>query len=233
MFYIVTFFAQGVLGYSALKTGVAFLPAALVLIASAQLSSMLLPRFRPKPLIVVGTVLLTAALLWLSSITAGSGYLDIVLPGTVVVALGLGAIFVPLTAVVMSRVPDADAALASSVLNVGQQIGGSIGLAVLASSVSTTAASSGKTEGLKLVSQYGLSEHLANFLGLAKALQAGTPPAPAALQDSIARHAIDVVQASADGSAFQTAAIFGSVAIVISAVAIRRARPSCLGESGQ
>ena len=222
LFYVVTFFAQGVLGYSALKTGVAFLPAALVLIASAQLSATLLPRFGPKPLIVAGTVLLTAALLLLSTVTADSGYLDTVLPGTLAVGLGLGAIFVPLTAVVMSRITDADAAAASAVLTVGQQVGGAIGLAVLASSVSTTAASAGQSEGLKLVHQYGLSEHLIDFIALAKALQAVTEPAPAVLRDAIARHAIDGVQATADGAAFQTAAIFGAVAILVSVLGLRR-----------
>jgi EmrB/QacA subfamily drug resistance transporter len=139
MFYFITFFVQGVRDYSALKTGVAFLPIALVIGVTSQVVAKLLPRFGPKILIVIGTCVLTIALLWLSTVNAGSSYLGTLLPGMLVLAFAMGLLFVPLTTVAVSKVADTDAGLASALLNVGQQVGGAIGLSVLATVFATSA----------------------------------------------------------------------------------------------
>jgi hypothetical protein len=132
MFYFVTFFTQGVREYSALKTGFAFLPVALVIGVVSQIVAKLLPKFGPKPIITVGTVIVTVSMLWLSRVSASSGYADTLLPGILILAVAMGCLFVPLTVTAVSKIADTDAGLASALLNVGQQVGGAIGLSVLA-----------------------------------------------------------------------------------------------------
>jgi hypothetical protein len=195
-----------------------------VLIVSAQLSSMLLGRLSPKTLALAGSIILTLATLELSWVSADSSYLTQVLPALVVLAIGLGAVLVPLTVLVMHAVPARDAGLAAAVMNAGQQVGGSIGLAVLASAAATAATSSAKSVGLALFAKYGLGDHVANFVSLgAQVTNGGTAPA-AARDDAVAVQAINTVQAHADGAGFQTAAIFGAIAIVVAIVGIT-ARP--------
>jgi EmrB/QacA subfamily drug resistance transporter len=139
MFYFITFFIQGVRDYSALKTGFAFLPVAFVIGITSQIVSKLLPRYGPKALIVIGTSILTIAMLWLSTVDAHSSFVGVLLPGELVLALAMGFLFVPLTTVAVSKVADTDAGLASALLNVGQQVGGAIGLSVLATVFATSA----------------------------------------------------------------------------------------------
>jgi Major Facilitator Superfamily len=139
MFYFLTFFIQDVRDYSPLKTGFAFLPVAFVIGITSQIVAKLLPKVGPKVLIVIGTSVLTIALLWLSTVNAGSSYFGILLPGELVLALAMGFLFVPLTTVAFSKIADTDAGLASALLNVGQQVGGAIGLSVLATVFATSA----------------------------------------------------------------------------------------------
>ncbi len=139
MFYFITFFIQGVREYSALKTGFAFLPVAFVIGITSQIVAKLLPRYGPKVLIVIGTSILTVAMLWLSTVDAHSSFPGVLLPGELVLALAMGFLFVPLTTVAVSKVADTDAGLASALLNVGQQVGGAIGLSVLATVFATSA----------------------------------------------------------------------------------------------
>ncbi|MDQ2750537.1 MAG: MFS transporter [Actinomycetota bacterium] len=141
MFYFITFFIQGVREYSALKTGFAFLPVAFVIGITSQIVAKLLPRYGPKVLIVIGTSILTVAMLWLSTVDAHSSFPGVLLPGELVLALAMGFLFVPLTTVAVSKVADTDAGLASALLNVGQQVGGAIGLSVLATVFATSAKS--------------------------------------------------------------------------------------------
>jgi len=139
MFYFITFFIQGVREYSALKTGFAFLPVAFVIGITSQVVARLLPKYGPKVLIVIGTCVLTVAMLWLSTVDAHSSYAGVLLPGQLVLAVAMGFLFVPLTTVAVSKVADTDAGLASALLNVGQQVGGAIGLSVLATVFATSA----------------------------------------------------------------------------------------------
>jgi Major Facilitator Superfamily len=131
MFYFITFFVQGVRDYSALKTGVAFLPVAFTIGIVSQINARLMGRLGPKPLMITGTVLLTLSLLWLSTVEADSSYPGKLLPGMLVLAVAMGCLFVPLTVTAVSGVQNTDAGLASALLNVGQQVGGALGLSVM------------------------------------------------------------------------------------------------------
>ena len=131
MFFFLTQFLQGVLGYSPLKTGLAFLPLTAMVFASSQFSARVLTtRFSTRLLVVSGISLSTTALLWLSTLSADSGYLSLLGP-LVLFGIGNGTAFVPLTAAALSGVEPADAGAASGLVNVMQQVGGSLGLAVL------------------------------------------------------------------------------------------------------
>ena len=131
MFFFLTQFLRGVLGYSDLKTGFAFLPLTLFLFISSQLSArVLVERFGQRPLMIVGVTLSTLGMLWLTQLDAGSGYFSLVGPLTVF-GLGNGLAFVPLTTAAIDGVEPADAGAASGLVNVMQQVGGALGLAVL------------------------------------------------------------------------------------------------------
>ncbi|MGI8678655.1 MAG: MFS transporter [Jatrophihabitans sp.] len=131
LFYFITFFTQGVLDFSALKTGFSFLPVAFVIGIVSQLVARVLGRSGPKPIIVLGTLLMTSAMVWFSQVDAGTHYLTGLVPGMVLLAMGMGCLFVPLTSAAVSRVKNTDAGLASALLNVGQQVGGALGLSVM------------------------------------------------------------------------------------------------------
>src|SRR3954464_6504993 len=132
MFYFITFFIQGVRDYSALKTGFAFLPVAFTIGIVSQIVARILGRVGIKPLLVAGTILITLSLLWFSPVDPDSGYLTKLLPGMLLLAVAMGCLFVPLTSAAVSKVADTDAGLASALLNVGQQVGGALGLSVMA-----------------------------------------------------------------------------------------------------
>jgi EmrB/QacA subfamily drug resistance transporter len=131
MFFFLTLFVQNVWGYSALKTGIAYLPLIGMVIVASGVASQLVTRIGARPLMIAGSVLATGGLFWLSRINENSHYVSGLLGPMLVTALGMGLIFVPLSLVSLSKVADNDAGVASSLLNVGQQIGGSIGLAIL------------------------------------------------------------------------------------------------------
>jgi EmrB/QacA subfamily drug resistance transporter len=131
LFFFLTIFVQTVWHYSALKTGVAYLPMVLTIMVMAGVSSHLVPRIGARPLLLAGGAITTGGMFWLSRINEHSTYAGGLLGPMMVTAAGLGMLFMPLTLVALSRVEDKDAGLASSLLNTGQQVGGSIGLAVL------------------------------------------------------------------------------------------------------
>ena len=131
MFFFLTLFVQNVWGYSALKTGIAYLPMIFTVMAAAGIASQLVTRIGARPLMLTGSVLATGGMFWLSRINENSHYLSGLLGPMMVTALGMGLIFVPLSLVSLAKVGDRDAGVASSLLNVGQQVGGSIGLAIL------------------------------------------------------------------------------------------------------
>jgi EmrB/QacA subfamily drug resistance transporter len=131
MFFFLTQFLQNVLGYSPLKTGVAFLPLTGMLFLATTLSArVLVERLASRALIAGGITLSTGALLWLSQLSETSSYLSLVGP-LLVFGLGNGIAFVPLTTAALDGVAPEDAGAASGLVNVMQQLGGSLGLAVL------------------------------------------------------------------------------------------------------
>jgi EmrB/QacA subfamily drug resistance transporter len=131
MFFFLTQFLQDVRGFGALATGFAFLPMAASLFAMTRLIPHLLPRFGPKPLVVSGSLLVIGGLAWLTQLTAASGYAAGVLGPMLLMGVGGGLSFVPLTPVIMAAVAPQDAGAASGVLQTMQQTGASLGLAVL------------------------------------------------------------------------------------------------------
>jgi EmrB/QacA subfamily drug resistance transporter len=131
MFFFLTQFLQDVLGYSPIRTGLAFLPVTIALFTSSQASArVLVERFGDRRVLVVGAVLSTLSMLWLTQLSETSGYLDVLGP-LVLLGLGNGSAFVPLTSAGLAGVEPRHAGAASGLVNVAQQVGGSLGLAVL------------------------------------------------------------------------------------------------------
>src|SRR6266487_1870963 len=131
MFFFLTVFMQAVWGYSALKTGVAYLPFTAALLIASGTAAQLVPKIGARPILLAGSAASTGGLYWLSRISEHATYTSAVLGPTVVIGAGAALLFVTLSLVALNRVPEADSGEASSLLNTGQQAGGSIGLAVL------------------------------------------------------------------------------------------------------
>ena len=141
MFMFMTFYLQGTLGYSALKAGFAFLPFSAGVIVSATVASKVMPRIGPRPMLAYGFALATVGLIWLTQVTPTSGYTTHVLPSIVVMSLGMGQAFVPMSSVPLVGIDPADAGVAGALVNTMQQVGGSLGVALL-STISASATSS-------------------------------------------------------------------------------------------
>jgi hypothetical protein len=132
MFFFVSLYMQQVLGYDALKTGVSYLPLAGGIIVSAGMASGLVTRFGFKPILVLGMVLTAAGLVWFAQISANGSYVSDILFPSLLSAFGLGFAFVSMTVAAVSGVEGREAGLASGLINTSQQIGGALGLAILA-----------------------------------------------------------------------------------------------------
>ena len=131
VFFFITLFVQDVWGYSALRAGVAFLPLTAVLLAASGAAAALVPRIGARPLLLAGGAASAGGLYWLSRMTEHGTYAAGLLGPSLMTGAGLGLLFVPLPLVALTRVGESDSGVASSLLNVGRQVGGSIGLAVL------------------------------------------------------------------------------------------------------
>jgi EmrB/QacA subfamily drug resistance transporter len=131
MFFFLTVFVQTVWGWSALRSGIAYLPMVSMIMVGAALSSQLVARIGARPLIIGGSAIAAGGMFWLSRLTEHSSYAGGLLGPMMLTALGLGLLFVPMSLVSLAKVPNSDAGAASSLLNAGQQVGGAIGLAVL------------------------------------------------------------------------------------------------------
>jgi EmrB/QacA subfamily drug resistance transporter len=131
MFFFLTIYMQNVLGYSAIQTGAAYLPLTFVVAISATASSQLIARTGTRPLIVGGALITAAGVFWLSKIPVGGSYLADLLPGMMLLAAGVGPVFVGVTTAANAGVPADKAGLAASLLNASQQLGGALGLAIL------------------------------------------------------------------------------------------------------
>src|SRR5438132_3264039 len=131
MFFFLTVFMQAVWGYSALKTGLAYLPFTAALFTGAGAVAQLVPRIGARPILLAGSAASTGGLYWLSRISEHATYASAVLGPTILIGAGAALLFVTLSLVALNRVAEADPGVASSLLNSGQQVGGAIGLAVL------------------------------------------------------------------------------------------------------
>ncbi len=142
VFLFLTYYLQGTLGFSPVAAGVAFLPMpAAIAVVAILTSTRLLPKFGPRPLMGLGMLISAAGMLYFTRLSVSGHYATHVLPGLIVTAVGMGLVFAPAMNVATYRVGANDAGVASATVNVAQQIGGSIGTALLNTiAVSTTAA---------------------------------------------------------------------------------------------
>ena len=166
MFFFMTIFVQEVWGYSPVRSGIAYLPMVGLIVVGAGLASQLVARIGARPLITGGPLLAAGGMFWLSRITEHSTYAGGLLGPMMLTGLGMGLTFVPLSLVALAKVPNKDSGVASSLLNTGQQVGGSIGLAILgtvawsavASNLHSAAAAAGTTH-LSQAAQVAMSNH--------------------------------------------------------------------------
>jgi EmrB/QacA subfamily drug resistance transporter len=140
VFLFLTYYLQVIKGYTPLAAGFAFLPLSVVLIGtSVGFSARMLPRLAPRLLLAPGMLLAACGMLWLTRLKVGGGYGTEVLPAEILLGLGFGLTFMPVFATATSGVDPRDSGITSATLNTAQQVGGSIGTALL-NSIATTAA---------------------------------------------------------------------------------------------
>jgi hypothetical protein len=212
LFFFLTLFIQTVLGYSAIRSGIAYLPFAVGVVLASALASQLMSRTGPRPLILAGTAAVAGGMFWFSTLTEHAGYTGQLLGPMLVSSCGLGLVFVPLALVALHNVAEQDSGVASSLLNAAQQVGGAIGLALLGTVAWTTVANSVRTQ----VAQ-----------AAAAAAKAGRPlPKPGtAPPTSIYDHALAV----GFSRAFVVAAAIGLLALLIAIATIRVRRQDLSG----
>src|SRR5215208_5208884 len=166
MFLMLTLYMQQVLGYSAMKTGVAYLAVAGTSIVWAAVAAQLVTRVGVKPVLVTGMSLLTAGLLYFTQVSVDGSYLGDLLPGFLVIAMGMSFSFVPISIAALAGIAAKDAGLASGLINTSPQIGGALGIAVLSSVAvahTTSAAKAGDSEAAALTTGF----HAAFWVGAA------------------------------------------------------------------
>jgi EmrB/QacA subfamily drug resistance transporter len=130
MFFFLTLYMQNVLGYSPIETGLAYLPVTVGAGMAAGITSQLVGRTGTRPVIVAGALIAAGGVYYLSGVPVGGSYVTDLLPGLVVMSLGLGAVFVAVTTAANAGVPADKAGLAAALLNASQQLGGALGLAI-------------------------------------------------------------------------------------------------------
>jgi MFS family permease len=202
MFLFLTYYLQTTLGFSAVSTGIAFLPMIFSLTITAQLSNVVfLPRVGPRPLIPTGMVMSAGGLFWLSHLTIHSTYLGGVLLPLIIVGLGVGFIFAPAYNTATLGVEPHDAGVASAMVNTTQQIGGSVGTALLntlAASAATTfmvsKAATTLNRNIAAVHSYTTAFNVSAFIFLGGALatamilRSGAPRASEASEVPVTAH---------------------------------------------
>jgi EmrB/QacA subfamily drug resistance transporter len=137
MFLILTLYMQQVLGYSAMKTGVAYLAVAGTAILWSAVASQLVTRLGVKRVLVLGMATLTGGLVYFTQVSTGGSYLGDLLPGFLLIGVGVGFSFVPISIAALAGVEAHEAGLASGLINTSQQVGGALGIAIL-STIATT-----------------------------------------------------------------------------------------------
>jgi EmrB/QacA subfamily drug resistance transporter len=141
MFFFLTLYMQDVLGYSPIKTGLAYLPLCFAIGISAGAGGQLLSRLGTRPVTAVGAIIAAGGVYWLSRVPVHGSFVTDLLPGMLVLAVGFGGMFVGVSTAANAGVRPDQAGLAAALLNSAQQVGGALGLAIL-SAISTARASS-------------------------------------------------------------------------------------------
>jgi len=131
MFFFASLYVQELLGYSPLKAGLAFLPVTSGIMIGAGVAQVAIRRFGPRQVPVVGLLLATFGMVWLTALPVHGSYVSDLLVGLFPMSLGMGLTFVPVTLLATVGVPAEDSGLASGLLNTSQQVGGALGLAIL------------------------------------------------------------------------------------------------------
>jgi EmrB/QacA subfamily drug resistance transporter len=137
MFLMLTLYMQQVLGYSAMKTGIAYLAVAGTAIVWSAVAAQLVTRVGVKPVLVAGMTTLTAGLVYFTQVSVGGSYVGELLPGFLLIGLGIGFSFVPISIAALAGVRASEAGLASGLINTSQQIGGALGIAALSTIASS------------------------------------------------------------------------------------------------
>jgi EmrB/QacA subfamily drug resistance transporter len=137
MFLMLTLYMQQVLGYSAMKTGLAYLAVAGTAIVWSAVAAQLVTRIGVKPVLVAGMATLTAGLVYFTQVSVDGSYLGDLLPGFLLVGFGIGFAFVPISIAALAGIQPAEAGLASGLINTSQQIGGALGIAALSTIASS------------------------------------------------------------------------------------------------
>jgi EmrB/QacA subfamily drug resistance transporter len=132
MFFFITLYMQQVLGYSPIEAGLSYLPLAVMIMVASGVASQLVTRVGFKPVLAAGMAIIAAALLWFSQVSVGGGFVSDILGPSLLAAVGLGFAFVTTTIAAVSGIREQESGLASGLINTSQQIGGALGLAVLA-----------------------------------------------------------------------------------------------------
>jgi EmrB/QacA subfamily drug resistance transporter len=140
MFFLLSLYMQQVLGFSALETGVGYLAVALTAVVASGVAQALVTRAGVKPILAFGLLSILAGLVWFTQISVDGSYAADLLGGFLLVGVGLGFSFVPVSIAALAGVPPQEAGLASGLINTSQQIGGALGVAIL-TTVSTTTTS--------------------------------------------------------------------------------------------
>ena len=207
MFFFLTIFVQNVWGYSPLKTGIAFLPITAMIILASGIASQAVPRIGARPLMITGSASMAGGMFWLSRINEHSSYAGGLLGPMLIAALGLGLLFVPMALVSLTKVRNQDTGVASSLVNVGQQVGGSIGLAILGTVAWSAVATSLRSQ------------------TASAAAKAAGQPLTAATQKQITAHAL----ATGFSHGFLVSAAISLLALIIALAAIRVTRQDLSG----
>ena len=173
MVFILTLFMQQVLGYSALQTGLAFLPHALAAMIAAPMAAQFVSRVGVKQTLIMGMALAMVGLILLTGISVQSSFVWNLLPGTVIVGLGIVTGIVSVTIAATSGVSDREQGLASGLLNTSQQVGSAIGLAILVAVATARTEALSTSTGNLAISQRYLLKQIATTAGFQAALGVG------------------------------------------------------------
>ncbi len=212
-FFFITLYLQNVLHYSALQTGIRFLPATIVIIIMGPLAGKLTDRVGPRSLMTLGLLIVAGAMLIQSGINEHSGY-GLLLPGFIGMGLGMGLVMSPMSTAAMNAVDRSKAGAASGVLSMSRMVGGSVGLAAMGALVAAV----GKSQISSLLPHLptGVRDHIVSSLGSGSASTGSHHAAPQIV------HAIHSAFISALGTGLEIGAAVMVVGAVIAWVLIER-----------